>query len=332
MIQIHHSEPETSLFGVRVSRCELDSNDSMGLRRALANSSTDVCRVHISADDPDVLNFLNRLNIPQCLHYVSTRVSATLTEQILSVPNISPVEYQYRRMDASQAGLLKDLSYACVKDMAVRYFTHPLQKAFVDSDLVMRGLADYVSTFHTEDKVAYIGWTPEEKAIGFFVLEIKGDYAIAYLGGVLPEYRHLHVGTDGYLKIMRDFMYPMGIRKFEAEIMVQNLGSLKAAAVKGFGMLPTKSSFRFNIFPLLDHSVKEPILIQGDSMQEANAHVDEPLYCSRAYMNPVYAKTGPQTRILSFPILNTDYSLLLEKSMNEDGSITELNYFEYTAG
>jgi len=262
---LKHSKEESEVFGINISRLNnIDFENEAFYNDAIENAS-DIIFLHLKNNKHNVFQKLETLNIPHTLHYISVRSTAAITEELKFVKEDDKVDYEFIEYDSTiHYDTLYNFAKICMDETKSYTYQHPFLTEFITPDLYIDAIAKYACTYDknlNKNKYGFFGKEKETGVlVGFFLLEIVDDEsAIAYMGGVMPQYRKSGIAFNAYLKIIQGFLIPRGIKKFGVDIHIQNIGNIRSAAIGGNGLKPSESFLRINLFPFINHTKTETI-------------------------------------------------------------------------
>jgi hypothetical protein len=340
---IVQSAEESALFGINIARCNHLNFSKDELYQSIITHSTDLVRLHLDSINPEVFNQLEYFNFPYALQYVAVRCSMDLVKEQLQIKRSSTIQYEFIEYDSSMHyETLYQLAKVCMSDVENASYHYAYLSAYIPPNMLTEIRAKYACTFDNKLHKNKIGFLGKEQSTGkiiiFFALEIiSEELVIAYLGGVHPDYRMHGVGSDGYLKIIQEFLIPKGFKKFGADIQIQNIGSIRTAGIGGKGLSPSESFLRINLFPFFNSSRIDNISGQTDNLPVLIAQTATLLKLDKKYafssvrhVKIQDAANGIYTYTLSLPVLSEQTALAVLKIFNNN-QLVSVYYVSYQA-
>lgn len=265
------SEIESEIFDLKVGASNLEDIKAEDLTRFVFSNHLDLLKIHVNAERVEIFNFLDKLGFPYQSHYGGLTIGAKIGEHLNSLNVIDEGGFSYYLYNKNEHFAAM---YQCVldsmSDVYDYYFDSSLFRSLIPREKYLEVQANYACSFDNNDhpnKYGYIGIDGDGNVKGFYLLDILGHQAKAYMGGVVPKYRGYKVGHDGYVKIMKDVLLPMGVNDLSLDVHVQNIANINTASLRGNGLTPRSSFLKINVFPLLSRSDIPPICLAGVTLQ-----------------------------------------------------------------
>ncbi len=319
---IRYNALESEAHQVKIGSCDADCiTQTTNLYRACIDEAYDVVKMHLPCENINLFVALQQLAMPYHIHYASFVAEIDLSKyNPANFPATTDFDFQYRLNH--NPNIAREVIRDSIGDMKNYYFNHPINDFCFKKDKIFDLHADYVASFSNPNdttKEIYIGWL-NEQTVGFFALDLKNDREVlAYMGGVLPAFRHHKVAYVGYKRIIEDYLLPRGIKKMLIEIQIQNNANLRAAFMRGIGLVPVQAYFRVLLYPLAGIAPQKGILLDANSLKPSNYnHI-------KLFGGCQHAQQGEIRQVIDSP---NNYQLVMQSYSDAQNALIGYQYYE----
>lgn len=244
------STTESEILQLKIGRCNTDNFDENILLNKIIEGKYDVVRLKLPAEDEEVSNKLNNINLP---FYFSGSIRRYKTK-ISKKPEGDYINKSllFEKYDGSQDAIFDDLLDDTWGSYPIGYYRTPILKELVNKKQELKSVCTFYKkqNFNLSDSLNTMMFMKDKGAyVGFFALNFVGNHLESHIGGIKKVFQ-----KDGYfldmLRYIKNFCIDNNLEHFV--FGARNENALVQSIFHKVGFIPVGTENVFHITPFLD--------------------------------------------------------------------------------
>jgi hypothetical protein len=330
---VDHSETESEVLGLRISRCNQNLFDETELYSGIVAGQYDICRVKVASEDEFAPYRLEKTGLPYFFSGSIRRYKTRITEEPTGTYNYPDLKWEY--YDGTQTELLKDMLVGTWGTYPIGYYRSPFLSELLDKEQEIESVFQFYkknndSRINPDNTIVFI--KHGENYVGFFALNKLNGNLESHVGGILKPYRKGGYFLDK-LRYIKEYCIDHQLEHFIFGARNENAEVQRIFQYVGFQ--PVGSENVFHVASLLSHSEVSSTTADLSLSKDPNKNYLPLLDLALTEANKVRAIQGrinfnvnhqeslrPDTQVLfTYPVLTEREILVVMKELNNPDSL-----------